>query len=58
MPADIKFAVHVAPFYSPTRRRLSTREFDSDSTQKAVFWPPFWVRLHWKTSSFLAPKNA
>ena len=43
MPADIRFAVHVAPFHSPVRRRLSTREFDFDSTQKVVFWPHFWV---------------
>ena len=42
---DIKLAVHVAPFYSPARRRLSTREFDFDSTQKAVFWPHFGVRF-------------
>src|SRR5208337_2921639 len=58
MPADIRFAVRVAPFYSPVRRRLSTRESDFDSTQKAVFGPLFGVRLRSKTSSFSAPKNA
>jgi hypothetical protein len=60
MSADIRFTVHVAPFYSPARRRLPPCEFDFDSTQKAVFgpfWGLIWVRLHSKTSSFLAPKN-
>ena len=27
MPADIRFGVRVAPFYSTVRRRLPTREF-------------------------------
>jgi hypothetical protein len=58
MPGDVKFDTRVAPLRSPNRRRLPPCEFDFDSTQKAVFWPLFWVRLHSKTSSFLAPKNA
>jgi len=43
MPGDVKSDTRVAPLRSPVRRRLSTREFDFDSTQKAVFWPHFWV---------------
>jgi hypothetical protein len=43
MPGDVKFDTHVAPLYSPARRRLPPCEFDFDSTQKAVFWPLFWV---------------
>jgi hypothetical protein len=39
MPGDVKSDTRVAPFRSPNRRRLSTREFDFDSTQKAVSWP-------------------
>jgi hypothetical protein len=39
MPGDAKFEARVAPFYSPTRGRLSTREFRFDTPQKAVFGP-------------------
>ena len=41
MPGDVKFEARVAPLASPTRRRLSTREFRFDAAQKVGFWPFF-----------------
>jgi hypothetical protein len=60
MRGHVELDTHVAPLRPPARRRLSTREFEFDPAQKAVFWPLFGVRFEFvciKNQFVLAPRK-
>jgi hypothetical protein len=61
MPGDVKFeapvaALVLAPSLAPFHSRIPVRGHTKGGFL-APFWGLIWVRLHSKTSSFLAPEK-